>query len=456
MENIKDIIENQRKYFHEGHTLQVNDRIENLMKLRKVIQENEAAILEALNKDLGKSNFEGYLTEVGIVLEEIGFIIKNLRKWNKPKRVKTSIGNIPSKNYLYREPYGVTLIISPWNYPFQLTIAPLIGAIAGGNTAVIKPSRKSANTSRVIAEIMDKNFDGRLVKVVNGVEYGNREILKEKYDYIFFTGSVGVGKVIMETASKHLTEVTLELGGKSPCIIDKDTNIDLTCKRVIWGKFLNVGQTCVCPDYVLVHEDVKDKVIEGFKKYIKEFYGDDIKDCSYYGRIIDEDAFDRLVSYIDEEHLVVGGDHSRENRYIAPTIMDNIDFNHRVMQEEIFGPILPMITYKSLDEIINIINARPKPLALYYFSKDKENIDKVISKTSSGGLCINDTIMHVASSHLSFGGVGESGMGKYHGRSSFDTFTHEKSIVRKGFAIDIPVRYAPYKESLSLIKKILK
>ncbi|MEG1256906.1 aldehyde dehydrogenase [Clostridium sp.] len=456
MENIKDIIKGQREYFHEGHTLSVDTRIENLIKLKRVIQDNEDMILDALNKDLGKSNFEGYLTEVGIVLEEIGHIVKRLRRWSKPKKVRTSIGNIPSKNYLYREPYGVTLIISPWNYPFQLTIAPLIGAIAGGNTAVIKPSRKSANTSKVIAELIENNFDEKLIRVVNGDQYGNREILKEKYDYIFFTGSVQVGKIVMETASKNLTEVTLELGGKSPCIIDKDTNIDITCKRVIWGKFLNVGQTCVCPDYVLVHEDVKDKVIEGFKKYIKQFYGENIKSCSYYGRIIDEDAFDRLVSYIDEERLVVGGEHSREDRYISPTIMDNIDFSHRVMQDEIFGPILPMITYKNLDETIKIINDRPKPLALYYFSNNKENINKVISNTSSGGLCINDTIMHVASSYLSFGGVGESGMGKYHGRSSFDTFTHEKSIVRKGFSIDVPVRYAPYKSDLGFIKKILK
>lgn len=456
MEDIKSIIDNQKKYFNEGKTLNINKRIESLKQLRASIQKNEEKILEALKKDLGKSYAEGYMTEIGMVLDEIKVAVKNLKAWAKPKRVKTSMANIPSKNLLYREPYGVTLIISPWNYPFQLTMAPLIGAIAGGNTAIIKPSRKSVNTTEIINKIIEETFSPEFVKVVTYNSGGNEALLKEKFDYIFFTGSVRVGKLVMEAASKHLTEVTLELGGKSPCIIDKDTNIDVTAKRLTWGKFLNVGQTCVAPDYVLVHESKKEELINGIKKYIKSFYGDDPKKCIDYGRIIDEVAFDRLVSYLDRDKVVIGGDYDKEQRYIGPTIMDKIDFNHRVMQEEIFGPILPIITYTSLDDVIEIINSKAKPLALYFFSNNRENIDKIISKTSSGGVCINDTIMHVASNSLYFGGVGESGMGQYHGKASFETFTHQKSIVDKGFSLDIPLRYPPFNNKLNIFKKIFR
>lgn len=456
MSNIKNVIDLQREYFNAGKTLDVNNRINNLKKLKSSIVNNEELILKALKEDLGKSHAEGYMAEVGMVLDEVTFAIKRLKSWTKPKRVRTSMANIPSKNFLYREPYGVTLIVSPWNYPFQLTMAPLIGAIAGGNTAIIKPSRKSMNTTKVMVKIIEDTFEPDFIKVIDAGAGSNEAILKEKFDYIFFTGSVRVGKLVMEAASKHLTEVTLELGGKSPCIIDKNTNMDITAKRLTWGKFLNVGQTCVAPDYVLVHESRKEELIAGLKKYIKAFYGEDIKNSSDYGRIIDEGAFDRLISYIDKDKVRIGGDFDREQKYIAPTVMDNIDFNHRIMEEEIFGPILPIITYTDLNHVINIINSRPKPLALYFFSNDRGNIDKVISKTSSGGVCINDTIMHVASSNLTFGGVGESGMGQYHGRASFDTFTHEKSIVDKGFALDVPLRYPPFGNKLKIFKKIFK
>lgn len=456
MQPIQKIVSIQRAYFHEGHTLSVQGRIDNLRKLKSAIKDNEIKILDALKSDLGKSHYEGYLTEVGIILDEIDYTIKNIKKWSKPHKVRTSIANMPSKNFVYREPYGVTLIISPWNYPFQLTMAPLIGAIAGGNTAIIKPSRKSANTTKVITSIIESNFDSKFISMIKAGSGGNEEILAQKYDYIFFTGSVAIGKIVMESAAKHLTEVTLELGGKSPCIVDKDTNMELTAKRLTWGKFLNVGQTCVAPDYVFVHKDRKDELISLVKKNITQFFGEDIINSDDYGRIIDEAAFDRLVSYIDKDKVVFGGNYVREKKFIEPTIMDNITFDDPVMQSEIFGPIMPIITYENLDEVIQIINSRPKPLALYLFSKDKGNINKVLKNTSSGGMCVNETIMHVASSYLPFGGVGESGMGKYHGKNSFFAFTHEKAVVNKGFAIDISLRYAPFEGKMKLIKKVFK
>lgn len=456
MQPIQKIVSIQRAYFHEGHTLSVQGRIDNLRKLKSAIKDNEIKILDALKSDLGKSHYEGYLTEVGIILDEIDYTIKNIKKWSKPHKVRTSIANMPSKNFVYREPYGVTLIISPWNYPFQLTMAPLIGAIAGGNTAIIKPSRKSANTTKVITSIIESNFDSKFISMIKAGSGGNEEILAQKYDYIFFTGSVAIGKIVMESAAKHLTEVTLELGGKSPCIVDKNTNMELTAKRLTWGKFLNVGQTCVAPDYVFVHKDRKDELISLVKKNITQFFGEDIINSDDYGRIIDEAAFDRLVSYIDKDKVVFGGNYVREKKFIEPTIMDNITFDDPVMQSEIFGPIMPIITYENLDEVIQIINSRPKPLALYLFSKDKGNINKVLKNTSSGGMCVNETIMHVASSYLPFGGVGESGMGKYHGKNSFFAFTHEKAVVNKGFAIDISLRYAPFEGKMKLIKKVFK
>lgn len=456
MQPIQKIVSIQRAYFHEGHTLSVQGRIDNLRKLKSAIKDNEIKILDALKSDLGKSHYEGYLTEVGIILDEIDYTIKNIKKWSRPHKVRTSIANMPSKNFVYREPYGVTLIISPWNYPFQLTMAPLIGAIAGGNTAIIKPSRKSANTTKVITSIIESNFDSKFISMIKAGSGGNEEILAQKYDYIFFTGSVAIGKIVMESAAKHLTEVTLELGGKSPCIVDKNTNMELTAKRLTWGKFLNVGQTCVAPDYVFVHKDRKDELISLVKKNITQFFGEDIINSDDYGRIIDEAAFDRLVSYIDKDKVVFGGNYVREKKFIEPTIMDNITFDDPVMQSEIFGPIMPIITYENLDEVIQIINSRPKPLALYLFSKDKGNINKVLKNTSSGGMCVNETIMHVASSYLPFGGVGESGMGKYHGKNSFFAFTHEKAVVNKGFAIDISLRYAPFEGKMKLIKKVFK
>lgn len=456
MDTIENIVQQQRSYFLKGNTLSIDERIKNLLKLKKAIKDNEENILAALNADLGKSPCEGFMTEVGIILDEISYTVKHLKGWSKPQKVRTSVANIPSKNYIYREPYGVTLIISPWNYPFQLTMAPLIGAIAGGNTAIIKPSRKSKNTTNIMTKLIEDNFKKEFITVIKAGAGGNAEVLAQKYDYIFFTGSVPVGKIVMESAAKHLTEVTLELGGKSPCIIDKDTDIDLTAKRLTWGKFLNVGQTCVAPDYVFVHSSRKAELLQGLKKYIKNFWGEDPRKSCDYGRIIDEGALDRLITYINKDKVVIGGEYDKEERYLAPTVMDNITFDDPVMQDEIFGPIMPIITYEDLDEVIKIINSRPKPLALYFFSKNKSNINKILSKTSSGGTCINDVIMHVASSYLPFGGVGESGMGKYHGKRSFFTFTHDKAVVHKGFVLDIAIRYAPYGNKLNLARKLFK
>ncbi len=451
------ILEKQRKYYGQGETLDVEFRIMMLKKLKNSIKSYEHNVLDALWEDFRKSNFEAYATEVGIVLDEIDLTIKKLRSWAKPRKKKTPIVHFISHSYVYPEPYGVVLIMSPWNYPFQLTMAPLIGAIAAGNCVIIKPSKYSMATSTVIETIIKNTFKEDYITVVE--KEGGREainnILEKKFDYIFFTGSVAVGKVVMEAASKHLTPVTLELGGKSPCIVDKDANIDLAAKRIVWGKFLNCGQTCVAPDYLWVQKDVKYKLLDRMIYYINELYGANPKASPDYPRIISEKQFDRLVSYLDKGNVVTGGIHDKSQRYIAPTIIENISWDYPIMQDEIFGPIMPVIEFSTIDEVIDTLRNLPKPLALYYFTQSKENEKKVMEKTTSGGGCINDTIIHVASSNIPFGGVGESGMGGYHGKGSFDTFTHYKSIIKKSNIMDLNFRYAPYKKKLKLLKKLM-
>lgn len=455
--DIKEIVDMQRSYFFKGATLSINFRLSQLKKLKIVLQNNEALILDALYKDLRKSNFEAYETELGIVLEELNFTIKNLKSWMQATRVKSSIAHFPSKCFTYPEPYGVTLIMSPWNYPFQLSLAPLIGSIAAGNTVVLKPSEKSFHTSKVITKLLSENFPKELISIVNGGRAANTELLNQKFDYIFFTGSVPVGKVVMEAAAKHLTPVTLELGGKSPCIVDSTADLKLTAKRIVWGKFLNAGQTCVAPDYLYVEKSVKNELLKYLKHYIVKFYGSNPKKSNDYPRIIDEKAFERLITYLNCGDIAIGGDIDHDELYIAPTILDNVTFDDSIMQEEIFGPIFPIVEFESLDEVISVVNYRPKPLALYFFSKDEKNISKVLQKTSSGGICINETIMHVASLYLPFGGVGESGMGKYHGVSSFETFSHIKSVVKKDFSLDVPLKYPPFNSrKLSQLKMIFK
>lgn len=458
MTNIERVLGKQREFFNTGKTLDVDFRVKMLQRLKESLQKRETEILKALWLDLRKSEFEAYATELGIVLEELSLTIKKVRGWSKPKRKPSPIMHFPSTSIVYPNPYGIALIMSPWNYPLQLTIAPLIGAIAAGNCAMIKPAKYSKHTTEIIIKIIEETFDEEYISVVE--PFGGREaiseILKHKYDYIFFTGSVKVGKVVMEAASKHLTPITLELGGKSPCIVDKDADIDLAARRIVWGKYLNAGQTCVAPDYLLVHKSVKHKLLESMTNSIKLFYGENPRDSKEFPRIITQEQFDRLVGYLKNGDIVTGGSYDRTEKYIAPTIIDNVTWDFDIMKEEIFGPIIPVIEFNDIEEVITLVNSKARPLALYYFSNNKSSIDKVMTRTISGGGCINDTVIHVAS-NVPFGGVGESGMGGYHGKDSFDTFTHYKSIVKKSTLIDIALRYPPFNSKrMGILKKIMK
>ena len=456
MISTKELVNNQRAYFYKGETKDIGFRIEKLKVLRKAIMDNEEAILEALKNDLGKVAFEAYETEVGIVLDEIRFTIKNLAKWAKPRRVKTPMMHFLSTSYTYWEPHGVTLIMSPWNYPFQLAMAPLIGSIAGGNCSVIKPSEYSANTSAIICKIIRENFNEEYVAVMEGGRKENSALLEQKFDYIFFTGSVAVGKIVMESAARHLTPVTLELGGKSPCIVDKDANIDIAARRIVWGKFLNAGQTCVAPDYMLVHKSVKKEFITKVKKCIKEFYGENPLNSEDLGKIINEKHFNRLVGLMNGGNIVSGGQYEKERLRIAPTVIDDIALEDNIMQEEIFGPLMPVLEFEDISQVVSLVNGRPKPLALYIFTNNKDVERTILRDVSFGGGCVNDTIVHLATPHMPFGGVGESGMGGYHGIASFQTFSHQKSVLKKSVTVDVKLRYAPYKDNIRLLRKILK
>jgi len=455
VQDISSVISKQRSFFESGQTMNVRYRISYLKKLGAAIHLHEKDILEALHKDLNKAPFEAYATEVGIVLEELSFILKHIKSWAKPKRVTTSITNYLASSKIYSEPYGIALVMSPWNYPFQLTLAPVIGAIAAGNCVVVKPSNYSPNTSSIIELILKEVFPEKYVATILGGREANQSLLEQKFDYILFTGSVAVGKLVMGAAAKHLTPVTLELGGKSPCIVDETANLEIAARRIIWGKYVNAGQTCVAPDYLLVHHTVKAALIEKMKAYIVKFYGND-GTYKELPKIINEKHFNRLLGLIEGEQIITGGVSMKETNQITPTILDHITWDSKIMQEEIFGPILPVIEYSDLDEMMNIINHRPKPLALYFFTQSKERENKIIKGISFGGGCINDTIMHLASSYSPFGGVGESGMGGYHGKASFDTFSHHKSILNKSTKFDMPLRYPPYKEHIKLVKMILK
>lgn len=456
MKDFKQITGKQRDFFLSGATLDLGWRIEMLKTLKNAIVKNEDKIIEALGKDLNKSPFEAYETEVGIVLDEIRFAIKNLRKWARPHKVKTPLMHFPSRSCIYSDPYGVVLIMSPWNYPFQLTIAPLIGAITAGNCAIVKPSAYSPAISAAISQMLGECFKEEYITVVEGGRDANKALLENKFDYIFFTGSVEVGKNVMEAASRFLTPVTLELGGKSPCIVSRDADIDIAAKRIVWGKFLNAGQTCVAPDYILVHKAVKAELLEKLKLYITQFFGDNPCENNNLPRIINEKHFLRVKGLLEKGRIITGGACNKEKLRIAPTIIDGITWDDAVMQEEIFGPVLPVLVFSDLSEVIDAVNKRPKPLALYLFTTSKEVENTIIRRISFGGGCVNDTITHLATSHMPFGGVGESGMGGYHGKWSFETFSHEKSILKKSNKIDINVRYHPYGNKLGLLKKILK
>ncbi|HAT4139486.1 TPA: aldehyde dehydrogenase [Clostridium perfringens] len=458
METLREKLNKQREYFSTGETKDINFRIEKLKKLRDVLKSEEEKIFEALKKDLMKSSFESYVTEVAMVYDEINMHIKNIKKWSKKRKVKTPLVQFPAKSFIQLEPYGVVLIIGPFNYPFMLTMDPLIGAIAAGNTAVIKPSESAPETSKILKEILEKVFDEKYVLHINP-ERGKEvveELLKEKFDYIFFTGSATVGKIVMKAASQYLTPITLELGGKSPCIIDKDCKLELVARRIVWGKLLNSGQTCVAPDYLYVHKDIEEEFIKKLEEEIKNQFGNNPLESEDYSKMVNEREFNRVLSYIDKEKLVFGGNYNRKTFQIEPTILKNVTWNDPVMEREIFGPIFPILSFENLDEVIRLVNSKDKPLALYYFSEDKNKIEKVINSTSSGGVTINDTLVHVSSSYLPFGGVGNSGMGEYHGKYSFDLFSNKKGVMNRKTFLDLKIRYAPFLNKLTIVKKIMK
>ncbi|MBV6621877.1 MAG: aldehyde dehydrogenase [Rivularia sp. (in: Bacteria)] len=455
-----ETIHNQRDFFQTGQTKDISFRIQQLKILKQAIVDNEAAILNALKADLNKPFAESFLAEIVLVVKEIEYAIKHIKKWTKPQKKSTPWQFIPASATIYPQPLGVILIIGAWNFPFQLTIAPLIGAIAAGNCAILKPSEIACHTSNLIAEIFNQYFDKSYLTVIEGGVETSEQLLAEKFDRIFFTGGTAVGKIIMEAAAKHLTPVTLELGGKSPCIVDTDIDLKVAARRITWGKFLNAGQACLAPDYLLVNKKIKENLLNEIKKYLQEFYGENPAKSPDYARIINQKQFDRLVSYLKDikdlknGKIIIGGETICDELYIAPTLIDEISWQDAIMQEEIFGPILPVIEFTNYQEVIDIVNSHPKPLALYLFSRNQSLQKQVIAGTSFGGGCINHTMIHYAAPCLPFGGIGNSGIGSYHGKASFDTFSHYKSIVKKPFILDVKLLYPPYKNKLSLIKRI--
>lgn len=456
--NIDEILESQRKYFRSGVTLSIPFRIEMLKKLYSTIQSYEKEIEVAIKEDLGKSGFESYMCETGLVLSEISYMIKHVRKFARKHKVHTPLAQFASSSYQLSSPYGNTLIMSPWNYPFLLTIDPLVDAIAAGNTAIVKPSAYSPQTSALIEKMISECFDKQYVAVITGGRKENAELLNKKFDFVFFTGSQNVGKEVLRHTAEHLTPAVLELGGKSPCIVDNTAKIKLAAKRIVFGKYLNCGQTCVAPDYILCQRDIKDQFVKEVINQVKIQYGENPLNNPDYGKIVNEKHFVRLCSLIDNDKVVLGGNTNKETLQIAPTIMDHVTFDDAVMQEEIFGPIMPILTFDQFDEIYDLLTSQAKPLALYLFSEDKEHINAITKRCSYGGGCINDTVIHLATSEMGFGGVGESGMGAYHGKVGFDAFSHTKSIVDKKTWMDLPMRYQPYQKGIygKILRMFLK
>lgn len=449
---IAELVDIQRKYFESGETLVVAHRIQALKKLKACIQKYEQEIGEAIRKDLGKSAFESYMCETGLTLSEISYMLKHIRSLSREKRVHTPLAQFHSRSFRKPSPYGVVLIMSPWNYPFLLTMEPLVDALAAGNTAVLKPSAYSPHTSAMIEKIIRECFEEKYVAVVTGGRAENTCLLEQHFNYIFFTGSQNVGKEVMRHASQHLTPITLELGGKSPCIVDKSADIKLAARRIVFGKYLNCGQTCVAPDYIYCDPAIKDALIAEIKKQIKLQFGEEPLKNDNYGKIINEKHFDRICGLIDKAKVVHGGKSDRTTWKLEPTVMDCVEFSDAVMQEEIFGPVLPILTYSDIEEAIGKINSMAHPLALYIFTRDKKTARKITSRCGFGGGCINDTIIHLATSEMGFGGFQESGMGAYHGKEGFTTFSHMKSIVDKKTWLDLPMRYQPYR---SLYEKLI-
>ena len=456
-QEIQSLLNAQREYYFSGATLPLAFRISALKKLQACIREKESAILAALTEDLGKSATEGYMCEVGMALDEIGHILKNIKKWTKPRTVRTPLAQYPSKSYRLPTPRGNVLIVSPWNYPFLLTIDPLVAAIAAGDTAIVKPSAYSPATSKVLQELITECFAPEYVAVVTGGRAENACLLEQKFDFIFFTGSQSVGKEVMRKAAEHLTPIALELGGKSPCIVDQTAKIALTAKRIVFGKFLNCGQTCVAPDYLLCHASIKEELLAAIQAEIRAQYGEKTLENPNYGKIINAKHFARVSGLIDAQKVVCGGEVDEASLQIEPTVMDGVTWEDGVMQEEIFGPILPVLTFENLEEVYKLLQGKEKPLALYFFTEDRRAMRELPQKIAYGGGCINDVIIHLATSEMGFGGVGESSMGEYHGKAGFDLFSHTKSIVWKKTWLDIPMRYQPYGEyTEKMIRTFLK
>ncbi|NGP88595.1 aldehyde dehydrogenase [Fodinibius halophilus] len=451
---MEKVVSTQRTFFRKGKTRNISFRKEQLKNIKSILKDNEDAIFQALDADLHKPAFETYETELLITYQEIDHILSNIDQWAAPQKVNGSLFNFPSQNHIYQQPYGVTLVIGAWNYPLQLTLNPALGSMAAGNATIMKPSELAPNTSGLLAELINDNFEPGYLTVVEGDAETTQALLSQPLDYIFFTGSSRVGKIIMTAAAEQLTPVTLELGGKSPAIIDASADLPVAAKRIAWGKFINAGQTCVSPDYVYVDQSIEDQFCELLQQYITEFYGDDVQQSPDYARIINNDHFNRLTNFIDPEKVYHGGATDSADRYIEPTILSGISWDDDVMQEEIFGPILPVLTFEHLDEVCNSINTHPDPLALYIFSSNRETQDNLIQSISFGGGCINDTVAHLGNLELPFGGVGNSGFGNYHGKASFDLFSHSKSIMRKKSWPDIPLRYPPYDGNLKWLRKL--
>lgn len=451
VERIREIRERQGRFFRSGETLDVKWRLERLKAFEAAVRKWEKPLCEALWTDLHKSYEEAYLTEVSLLLGGIRSHIHNLRKWSRPKRVSTPLKMFPSRSRIVSEPLGTALIIAPWNYPVQLLLTPLVGAISSGCTAVLKPSPYVPNVSKVTRQLIEDTFNDEYIAVVQGNRDVNAALLEERWDLIFFTGSPALGKIVMGAAARNLTPVVLELGGKSPCIVDKDADIKTAARRIAWGKSLNAGQTCIAPDYLMLHEDIKDVFLKELELNFKELLGDNPQETKHFVRIVNDKAFDRLEGYLKDGKVVSGGRTDKSDRYFEPTVLDDVPQDATVMNEEIFGPIFPVRTFKEIDEVISYVVSREKPLALYYFGGQG---DKVLRHTSSGGACINDTIMHIANENVPFGGVGNSGLGSYHKKRSFDAFTHYRAVITTPTFLDLPFRYMPYR-FFNLVKKLL-
>ena len=453
---VKEVFTQQQVFFNSNRTKNVNFRIAQLTRFKKVLKENENLLYKAIYEDFGKSEFETYVTELSLLYHEINNCVKNIRKWSKRKKVSTGFMNFPAKSYIIPEPLGTTLVIGAWNYPYQLSLVPSITSLAAGNTVMLKPSELPAKTSEVMAKLINDNFPSEYFCVVEGGVKETTELLEQKFDKLFFTGSTAVGKIVYQAAAKQLIPVTLELGGKSPTFVFADANIKMTAKRIVWAKFLNAGQTCVAPDYVLVEKSIEKKLLEALKDEIKKYYKDSENKDENYLKIINTNNFDRLTKLLDKDKLYFGGKTNRKERFISPTILQNVSFEDEVMQEEIFGPILPVISFTELDEVIQMVKKRPKPLSCYIYSKSRKVIDKLLKEISFGGGEINDSLMHLSNSNLPFGGVGMSGIGSYHGKAGFVTFSHYKSILDKPFWFEANIKYAPYSmRKLKLIKWLL-